>query len=294
MIKGEIKLSVIIVTYNSKDRLYSCLKSIFTNPPSYAYEIIIIDNNSCDGTIEYLHDHISRIDNNIIYISNKRNLGFSKGINQGIKLSKGDLLLLLNPDTVVINNALQLIVDYYKSKSPLSIVGGGMLKPSKEEFHGTYVRKVTFETLLFDFTNLKKLFPNNRYYRQFYFKDKKQGINLKVWGLSGGFLLIPKSVIIQVGLLDERFFMYLEDIDYCRRVRMLDINCYYYPMARVIHYSGSSSHNKFKIDIKAWRLSRLVLAKKYFSIFKYYVIQISFIIDSIISDSINKIKTLFI
>ncbi len=277
-----VGLSIIIVTYNVREHLIKCLKSIIKWWPRCPTEIILVDNNSKDGTLEAIQKLKIR---NLKLIKNKENIGFSKAINIGIKKSKGNFFLLLNPDTVILKNSINKLVKFALENPGIGIIGGKTLKIGKKEIHRTYFNKVNFLTALFEFTNLKKIFPNNVFYRNFYYVDEDENEMRNVCGVSGGFMLIKKLIIKKIGYLEEKFFLYLEDVDFCLRAKKKGIKIVYYPEPTIKHHFGASSeYSKYRINVKAWRNSRKVFFRKHFGLFWGNILRLIFIVEDYILD----------
>lgn len=277
-------ISIIIVSYNVKDKLMKCLsrlKSAFEK-----WEVIIIDNDSCDNSVVAIRACFKE---KITLERNSKNVGFAKAVNQGIKLSNGNYILLLNPDTIPSVAAIERLLDVAKKYHNVGIVGGVMLDPKTKKKQRTYVSKPNFLTGIFEFTNLKKIFPNNIFYREFYYKNQKVKKIKDVWGVSGAFMLIKKDVIRKIGGMDEGFFMYLEDVDFCIRARKAGFRVLFYPKASIAHYAGSSSPNKYRINVSAWRHSRRHFFKKHLSFIESCILNLFFLLDEIFVDIKHKI-----
>ena len=275
-------LSIIIISYNCKDFLISCLNSIKKWQPNYETEIIVVDNNSRDDTVKVIKKLKIK---NLKIIKNNRNYGFSKAVNKGIKNSLGERVLLLNPDTIIVKDAINKLVSFSFNKKKNGILGGKVFKFSKSEIQRTYFNKIDIFTSLFEFTNLKKLFPNNTYHKKFFYIGLNENKIRSVYGVSGGFMLINKKVFDQIGFFDENFFLYLEDIDFCCRAKVKKIEILYYPKAIIKHFGGASSKkSKYKINVKAWRNSRNYFFKKHFSKIKASILLTIFFIEDKILD----------
>lgn len=279
----DLNLSIIIINYNVKKKVIHCLKKIVNYKNS---ETIFIDNNSQDNSIKEVKLSFS---NKIICVNNKKNIGFSKAVNQGIKLAKGDKILLLNPDTIPNHKSIKILENFIENNKNVGLVGGRMIKPKSKKIHGTYVNKPSFLIGIFEFTNIKKVIKNNYFSRQFYYKDEIVNKPLTVYGLSGGFLMFKKKLVKKIGFFDENFFMYLEDVDFGIRAINYGYTNYYLPNAQIIHDSGSSSKNKYKININAWRNSRNYFFKKYSNKLEWIILKLLFCLDDFIIDKKHKL-----
>lgn len=245
-----MELSIIIVNYNTKNLTLSCINSIKSADFTGKYEIIVVDNHSEDGSLEALEKLKS-----IKLIKNSDNLGFAKANNIGIKKALGKYILLLNSDTKVKKGSLDRLVSFAKSHDKAGVVGAkllnkdGSVQPSA--FHFPSITNAIGYYLLGRDTSPLKYFPQG--------KDA-----VEVDAVVGASFLITPEAKRKVGLLSEKYFMYFEDIDYCRKVREVGLKVYYLPDAEVIHYHGASG--------KGGENERLIDAsKKYHGTFGYYI-----------------------
>ncbi len=283
-------LSIIIVTYNSEKYISNCLISLITSTEYLSkVKFIIIDNCSVDKTliaIDKLKKKYNKVD--IDLIKNESNLGFSKAVNNGIKTVDSDLYLLVNPDIQVSKETIKNILKCQNNCNS-DIVGVKTV-----DFNGkpnsSYFRKPTLGVGIFDFTNLRKLDFTDYWHRYFYYKDK-EGIkgNFNVDIVTGGFMLIRKELIKKIGLFDEDFFMYLEDVDFC--VRALESGSSVCLCDEIVrHYGGGSSNNKERSNQIAWIKSRSKYFYKHFNNLVNIFIQPIFILDSILIMFLKKTK----
>jgi GT2 family glycosyltransferase len=237
-IPNKIKVSLIILSWNTKDLLKKCLKSI----PFYA-EVIVVDNGSKDGTIHFLNSFKWP---NLKVIKNKKNLGFAKGNNQGIKAASGDLIMLLNSDTVVEKKAIEKLIDFYQEQenknlalSPLLLNSDGTLQ---EEY---YMR----------FPNLWQIFVYHcPFWRWLLMKtsikwkiiSRMEKSPFEVEQLPGAALMAPKEIWEKVGLLDEDYQFLYEDVDWCWRAKEMGVKLMVVPEAKIIHLGGGSWKKRLK------------------------------------------------
>lgn len=251
------RISVVIVTFNSEKYIDNCLKSLFSSKYQ-VNEIIIVDNNSVDRTVKRVKKYKVKL------IVNNTNLGFANAVNSGIRKAYYDSdILLLNPDTTLQRSAIDELV---KCKESLKAgIAGGKCYRKDKSIHGTYVRKPTIFTILFVYTNLRKFVPFDYFHKRHYFEDDKLSMYSKeVDAVSGSFLLIDRKVLRTIGLLDQNFFMYLEDIDLCNRAKEIGTKIIYCPAAVTYHEGGASSANKDRINHEAWYRARKYYVSKYF------------------------------
>ncbi len=256
-----IDLSIIIVNYNVKHFLEQCLLSVFKACHSISAEVIVIDNNSVDGSQQMLKE---KFGSKIILIENKDNPGFSKANNQGISISKGRYVLLLNPDTVVEESTFMKCIEYMDAHPK---AGGLGVKMINGEGHFLPESKRSLPTPWVSFYKifgLSTLFPKNKRFGQYHlsYLDKDQNHEIEI--LSGAFMWMRKSVLEEVGYLDEDFFMYGEDIDLSYRILLADYTNHYLADTQIIHYKGESTKKGSLNYVKVFYQAMIIFAEKHF------------------------------
>lgn len=270
-----MKLSIIIVNYNVKHFLVQCLNSVktaidFFNQP---VEVIVVDNHSVDGSCAVVKNLFSWVK----LIENKENVGFSRANNQAIQIAQGEYVLLLNPDTVVEQDTLQKVVSFMDEHPEAGGLGVRMIdgkgKFLPESKRGLPTPMVAF----FKISGLSKLFPRSKLFNRYHlgYLDPEKIHEVEV--LSGAFMLIRKSVLDKIGLLDETFFMYGEDIDLSYRITLAGYKNYYYPYTTIIHYKGESTKKGSINYVKMFYSAMAIFANKHFRTKQSNVI--SFIIN---------------
>lgn len=224
-----MRASIVIVNWNTKALLGDCLASIAEHPPSGTYEVIVVDNASTDGSPKMLRDSFP----DVTLLANEENVGFAAANNIGIEHSSGDNILLLNSDTVVRDGALDALLSFLESEPEAGaagarlINGDGSLQPSCS----------ALPTLLREGLHLFHLDFRQRRMMQRW--DLKQPRPVEV--LLGACMLLRRTALEQIGLMDEGYFMYSEEVDYCRRLRDAGWKLYWVPQAEVVHYGGQST-----------------------------------------------------
>ena len=249
-------LSIVIVNYNVKDLLYNCLKSIYNNSENIDLEIFVVDNDSKDYSMEMVEEHFP----NVITIKNTNNVGFSTANNQAIKLCKNEFILLLNPDTIIKPNTLFESMRFMKNNQncgALSVMMkngiGDFLPESKRGFPSPMVS-------FFRLFKFHKLFPKSAFFNQYYLGHLDKYSRHEIDVLCGAFFLSRKKVFDTVGLLDETFFMYGEDIDLSFRIKKRGYSVFYLGDLEIIHFKGEST-NKYNYSY----INRFYGAMKIFS-----------------------------
>ena len=258
MIDG-VQLSIIIVNYNVKYFLEQCLYAVRGAVRGLNTEIFVVDNHSQDGSVEYLRLKFPEV----MFIENQDNPGFSKANNQAILQSKGKYVLLLNPDTVIGEGTLHRLCLFMDEHPDAGGIGvkmldghGRFLAESKRSFPSPWV---SFCKLF----GLSRLFPKSKHFSAYslsYLDPDKQHI---IEVLSGAFMLLRHEVLDKVGLLDESFFMYGEDIDLSYRIVLGGYKNHYIP-ERILHYKGESTKRGDKKFLKAFYGAMLIFYKKYY------------------------------
>ena len=229
----KTKLSIIIVSYNTKQTTKNCLESILKSlkKSSLQYEIVIVDNHSSDGSLETLKEYSSNY-SNIQIIENKENLGFGKANNQGVELAKSDYILFLNSDTLVLDDGIENLDNFYiQNEKTINFLGGKLLnkdmslQPSCGPF---YTLAVSFAALFLrgDYWGVTRYSP-----------DEIKEVD---W-ISGACILTKKQYFSDIGGFDENIFMYMDEIDLLYRAKKKGYKVFFYPEARFIHLASASS-----------------------------------------------------
>lgn len=255
-----MQLSIIIVNFNTKDILKNCLDSAMKNSEGVDYEVIVVDNASSDGSQDLVRKEFSRVK----LICNRENLGFAKANNQGIKAAKGKYLLLLNSDTILLDKVLVKALSFIEDRKDAGIVGCKVLNPDRTlQFSCYHFPGFMMELLFFTKDIIKSGNNPFAYYR--YMKYWDHGTIRKVDCLAGCFLLIKKEVFDEAGYLDEKFFMYHEDSEFCLRVkRRTKYKVYYYPEPEIIHFGGMSiDKDNFEVIKQSYNSARYYLRSRY-------------------------------
>lgn len=254
-------LSVIIVNYNVQFFLENCLHSVFRALNGIEGEVIVVDNNSVDGSIEMLKEKFPQVK----LIANKENSGFSRANNQAMKIAKGDAFLLLNPDTVVEEDTFRCCLDFYEKNEKVGGLGVMMLD-GKGNFLPESKRGLpTPEVAFYKIFGLSQLFPQSRRFGQYHLGYLSKDENHEVEILSGAFMMIRKKVIDEIGMLDENFFMYGEDIDLSYRISQAGYKNYYLADTSIIHYKGESTKKSSINYVYVFYRAMAIFARKHFS-----------------------------
>ena len=256
-----MKLSVIIVNYNVEYFLEQCLHSVVNAAKNYDTEIFVVDNNSVDGSVAMVEEKFKSVK----LIANKKNTGFSYANNQAIRQASGEYILLLNPDTVVEENTFEKVISFMDSHADAGGLGVKMLDGKgnflPESKRGLPTPSVAFYKIF----GLSRLFPKSKIFGKYHlgFLDKDKTHEVEI--LSGAFMLLRKSVLDKIGLLDEAFFMYGEDIDLSYRIIKAGYKNYYVADTRIIHYKGESTKKSSINYVFVFYKAMVIFAQKHFS-----------------------------
>ncbi len=256
-----VKLSVIIVNYNVKHFIEQCLFSVLKASQNCSCEIFVVDNNSVDGSVGLIKDKFPQVN----LIQNKDNKGFSVANNQAIKLSLGEYVLLLNPDTVVQEDTFTKTIAFMDANPKAGGLGVKMLDGqgnfAPESKRGLPTPKVAFYKMI----GLAKLFPNSKNFGCYHLNYLPQNQTNEIDVISGAFMLIRKTVLDEIGLLDETFFMYGEDVDLSYRIQKAGYKNYYFPETQIIHYKGESTKKNSLNYVVIFYKAMAIFSKKHFS-----------------------------
>ncbi len=255
------KLSVIIVNYNVEHFLDQCLQSVKRACEHVSTEVIIVDNDSVDGSLEMLAEKHSEFH----LIANKDNVGFSKANNQAIREASGEYILLLNPDTVVAEDTFKKVIDFMDQTTDCGGLGvhmidglGNFLPESKR---GLPKPMVAFYKIF----GLSTLFPKSKRFGQYHMGHLDEFQTAEIDVLSGAFMLMRREALDKVGLLDEDYFMYGEDIDLSYRIQKGGYKNYYFPETSIIHYKGESTKKSSANYVVIFYRAMVIFAKKHFA-----------------------------
>ncbi|MEC0227963.1 glycosyltransferase family 2 protein [Paenibacillus alba] len=253
-------LSILIVNYKTRDLTLACIESVITSSTSYKYEIILIDNASNDGIIQAINEQYPQV----VTIANTDNVGFSKANNQGIRVAKGRYVLLLNSDTIVQPDTMDTMLHFMDENPSVGASGCKIVLPDGSLDKACKRGFPTPSASFYYAFGFSKLFPKKPRFNQYQLGYLNPDDEYPIDSLVGAFMLIRREAIEQVGMLDEEFFMYGEDIDWCYRIKQAGWVNYYYPRTHIVHHKGASSRRKpFKIIYEFHRAMILFHNKHY-------------------------------
>ncbi len=256
-----MKLSVIIVNYNVEYFLEQCLYAVRKAAQHVSCEVFVIDNNSIDGSVPMVKKKFPEV----ILIENKENLGFSKANNQGLRIAKGEYQLLLNPDTVVEDDTFLKVVDFMDAHPDAGALGVKMVDGAGKFLPESKRGLPTPAAAFYKMFGIASLFKKSKRFSQYHLGYLDENEIHEVEILAGAFMLLRKTVLDEIGLLDETFFMYGEDIDLSYRVIKAGYKNYYFPDTRIIHYKGESTKKSSVNYVLVFYNAMVIFAKKHFT-----------------------------
>jgi N-acetylglucosaminyl-diphospho-decaprenol L-rhamnosyltransferase len=227
-----MRLSIVIVNWNTSDLLRRCLETILAHPPATSFEVWVVDNNSQDESVAMVQANFPQVH----LLVNENNPGFARANNRAIRASSGEYLLLLNPDTEVKPGALTALVDFLDEQPAAGGAGSMLLNPDGSLQPSCYPMltgwRELWRLLHLDRLKLMGIYDMHRW-------DKRTPRQVEV--VQGASLMLRRSILNQVGLLDEGYFMYTEEVDLCYRIQQAGWSLYWVPQSQVVHYGGQST-----------------------------------------------------
>lgn len=286
-----IDLSIIIVNYKTKQLTLQAIESVYQSHIDFQLEIILVDNASTEkGLEEELKERFPQVH----FIASDHNEGFSKANNKGYLVATGRYILLLNSDTILEKDTLQIMVDYMKEHPSVGVSGCKVVLPDGSLDRACKRGYPTPMASLYYMLGLHKIFPTHAKFNQYQLGHLDPDQEHSVDSLVGAFMLLRREAIEEVGLLDEDFFMYGEDIDWCYRIREAGWEIKYYPKTSILHLKGASSKKKpVKIIYEFHRAMFLFYNKHYRQKYPFYVTALVYLGISLklsLSIVINKLK----
>ncbi len=227
-------VSIVIVNWNTRDILHDCLDSI-ANQTSLPHEVIVVDNASTDGSADMVRQSFP----DVTLIANSDNRGFAAANNQGLAIARGEKLLLLNPDTIILDNAIDVMCAWLDAHPDVGCVGCQVFEGADTIQRTSFADLGPLNLALIEF-GLYRLAQRSRLFGRPEYGDWDRDSERDVDVVSGMFMLVPRPVFDAVGFLDEAFFVYSEEADWCRRIRDAGWRCVFTPKARILHLEGGS------------------------------------------------------
>jgi N-acetylglucosaminyl-diphospho-decaprenol L-rhamnosyltransferase len=253
----NVRLSVVIVNWNVRDLLQACLRSIDAERQALALEVIVVDGASVDGSPEMVRLDFPWVN----LIECRHNVGFPRGNNLGMEEARGEFVLLLNPDTEIRGNALSSMVSYLEANPDVGIVGPQLHNPDGS-IQSSRRRFPTLITAFWESTWLESIAPASLL-RHYYALDLPDDGTSDVDWLVGACLMVRREVVQEVGGMDEGYFMYSEELDWCRRIADAGWRTVYFPEAKIVHHVGRSSEQALTARHINFQQAKLRYFRKY-------------------------------
>lgn len=259
-------LSIIIVNWNTREITKKCLESIFKYTEGIKFEVIVIDNASEDDSVKTIRSEFPEV----IIIQNNSNRGFATANNQGMEIAKGLYFLLLNSDTLIFNNALKKVVGFADSNPSAGLIGCRVLNADKSLQPTCFMYPGPIN-LLFSVFYLEKLFPKSKIFARekmtWWNRDSIRNVEV----ITGCCILANQDAVNSVGTMDDAFFMYGEETDWCFRFKKAGWKILFYPDAEIIHLGGQSSKKAKPVMILQLRAGILQFIKKQYTYPNYFI-----------------------
>jgi GT2 family glycosyltransferase len=237
-------VSIVIVNWNTRELLGNCLASIISETRKATYEIIVVDNASADGSASMCEQDFPRV----TLIANKANRGFAAANNQGMAIAAGRYILLLNPDTIVLEQAIDRCVTYADHRPDIGVVGCQVLEADGKIQQTGFCFPSPW-TLFLTLSGLPRLFPHVRFFSQPQLGSWNRQSERDIDVISGMFMLVRRDAIRDVGFMDESYFVYAEETDWCFRFHQAGWRRVFYPGAQIIHIDGGGKSTS-QVNVK--------------------------------------------
>lgn len=253
-VQSGCAISIVIVSWNTREILHDCLESI-KNQTTLSHEVIVVDNASTDGSQDMIRNSFP----DVKLIANTDNRGFAAANNQGLEIATGDKLLLLNPDTIILDRAIDVMSDWLDTHPDVGCVGCQVFEDPKTIQLTCFADPGPLSLAVIEF-GLRRLFSWPEYGGW----DRMTQRDVDV--VSGMFMMVPRPVFEKVGLLDDAFFIYSEEADWCRRIRDAGWRCVFAPEARILHLEGGSKSTaqiKSRMYVQKQK-SKTIYARKHY------------------------------
>ncbi len=261
MTQSKSSISIVIVSFNVETLLKECLASVYRETTEAAFDIWVVDNHSRDNSVQMVKDSFP----DVHLIENDRNLGFPKANNQAVARSTSDYILLLNPDTIVRDGAIDKMVRFMDEHPDVGVSGCRVLNEDGSLQLACRRSIPTPRVAFYRLTGLSRLFPNSKTMARYNLTYLDPNAPHEVDAVSGAFLVIRRKVVDAIGVLDESFFIYGEDMDWCIRAKKAGWKVMYYPHAQIIHYKGvGCKTNNLKTTYEFYR-AMVLFHRKHFA-----------------------------
>jgi hypothetical protein len=275
--------SIVIVNYNTRELLVACLESLFSVVSGISFEVWVVDNDSSDGSADMVENSFPQVH----CIRNNANLGFARANNQAISQASGRYVVLLNSDTLMMPMSLETIVTFMDEHQDIGVCGGQLLNRDGT-LQNSIANTPTLATELLNKSLLRRLFPKN-----YPGKERQIEVPIEVESVIGACMVVSRKAIKEVGALDERYFFFFEETDWCLSMKKAGWQVWFHPQARIVHLQGASA-NKIHIParIEYWR-SRYLFFRKHRSLVAFRFLQGGLMIRLLLSLAAQAVVVMF-
>ena len=271
MTENPVDISVVIVNYNVLDALDYCLLSVYqANTGNRVLEVFVVDNHSVDGSVEMVRSKYP----DVHLLINKKNIGYAKANNVALRQARGKYILILNPDTILEEGTYEKMINFIESNEKVGAVSSKLIRANGELDYACKRSFPSFKVALPRLLGLSKLFPHNKLFGKYNLTYLDENKTWEVEAICGAFMFIPSAVLKEVGLFDEEYFMYGEDLDLCYRIGKKGYKIYYYPEVHTIHLKGESTRKSNLSYARNFNGSMAIFVKKNFSSASFVLIKI--------------------
>jgi len=244
---NPVDLSIIIVNYHHSHMLGDCLESVYRTIEKIQFEVILVDNSSNDNGLKSILKSYTKTQ----LINNPKNVGFARANNQGAKIASGDFLLFINPDTIMTEGAVESMLDYIQSDSSIGILAPKVLNPDQTIQYSCRKFPTIWSGLFNRYSLMTRLFPNNRYSRDYLMLDYDHDSICSVDWVSGCCMMMSESTLKKASGFDENYFLFIEDVDLCQVIKKQGLRVVYFPNAKIFHkISSSNARSTSRVIIK--------------------------------------------
>jgi GT2 family glycosyltransferase len=251
-------LSIVIVSYNTSELTLNCIKSIVDETQCIDYEIIVVDNNSSDNTVEQIKLRFP----NVVVITNQENKGFAYALNIGIHRSSGDTVLSINSDTIIIDHAIEKSYNFLNDNSDIQILGIKVLNADGSFQHRLCGYLPSITNCLWEACFLMDIFPKSKIFGKYYMSYFDYNSTINVEWIRGTYMMIKKSVFEKIGFFDDSYFLYTEETDFMFRANKANLKTVFFHEAEIYHLEGASSRKNPERVYKMIHKTKLFYFKK--------------------------------
>lgn len=265
----KVLVSIVVVHYKANREFFNCLYSIKSNKQKSSIEVIVVDNDEKPNIENQLKQKFPKV----LYIKSSGNIGFGAGNNLGVKYAKGEYIFFLNPDTILLPNAIDYLISKFKENNKVGVVAPLLLDKNKQPYKLQGTKKLTPITAIFGLSWINKLFPHNPVSKKFWMLDWDKTTTMEAGVVPGTAFMVSKKIFHKVGEFDEKFFLFFEENDFCKRIEEEGYKLYIIPQAKVIHYWGKSTSEFNGSVSKIFEKSRFYYFKKNYGIISALLVE---------------------